>query len=192
LVTLAIDSLFSIVEGTSTAISDKFKLNKRKTTLAMCIIDGAIGLFFVTGAGLAWLDIVDNWANSYTLILTGLLEAVVVGWCFKTSKILNEVNLNTKKFKMPAWWFNISIKFVAPVVLVGLFVWNIVSLVKGGGIYGAADGYSLTANIIGGWAIMGLCLVSGGIVMIVAKAKAKKGFVEDDRSWDDIVAADKA
>lgn len=187
LVTLAIDSLFSIVEGTSTAVSDKFKLNKRRTTLIMCIVCGIIGLFFVTGAGLAWLDIVDNWANSYTLILTGLLEAVVVGWCFETSKILRAVNFNTKKFRMPAWWFNVSIKFVAPIVLSALFIWNIYALVKGGGIYGAADGYSLTANIIGGWAVMGLCLVSGGIVMLIAKAKAKKGFVEDDRSWDDVV-----
>jgi NSS family neurotransmitter:Na+ symporter len=31
LITLAIDSLFSIIEGISTAVSDKFKLNKKKT-----------------------------------------------------------------------------------------------------------------------------------------------------------------
>ncbi len=101
LITLAIDSLFSIVEGASTAISDKFKIDKRRTTLTLCIVDAVIGLFFVTGAGLAWLDIVDNWANSYTLVLTGVLEAVVVGWCFKTSKVLEQINLNTQKFKMP-------------------------------------------------------------------------------------------
>lgn len=186
LITLAIDSLFSIVEGASTAVSDKFKLNKHKTTLVMCIIDAVIGLFFVTGAGLAWLDIVDNWANSYTLVLTGVLEAIVVGWCFKTSKVLEQINANTKKFRMPAWWFNISIKFVAPVILSALFIWNIVSLFIGGGIYGAADGYTLASNILGGWLIMGLCVVSGVIIKIVVNAKAKKGFTEDTRSWDEI------
>ena len=186
LITLAIDSLFSIVEGSATAISDKFKLDKKKTTLTLCVVDGIIGLFFVTGAGLAWLDIVDNWVNSYTMILTGVLEAVVVGWCFKTSRVLEEINLNTKNFRMPAWWFNISIKIIAPVILTGLFIWNLVSLFMNGGVYGVGDGYTLGANIIGGWVIMGLSLVSGGIVKLIAKAKASKGYVEDTLSWDEI------
>jgi NSS family neurotransmitter:Na+ symporter len=87
---------------------------------------------------------------------------------------------------MPAWWFNISIKIIAPVILSALFIWNIVSLFINGGIYGAADGYSLAANIIGGWVIMGLSLVSGGIVKLIVKRKAAKGFVEDNRNWDEI------
>ena len=40
LITLAIDSLFSIIEGISTAVSDKFKINKKTTTLTICIIEG--------------------------------------------------------------------------------------------------------------------------------------------------------
>lgn len=190
LITLAVDSLFSIVEGASTAISDKFKFNKHKTTLIICIVNAIIGLFFVTGAGLAWLDIVDNWANSYILILTGVLEAIVIGWCFKTSKVLDQINLNTKVFKMPSWWYNLSIKIFAPIILSVLFIWNIVTLFTNGGIYGAADGYSLASNIIGGWAVMGLCIISGGIVKLVVNRKAKKGFVEDNRSWDDFTDND--
>ena len=186
LITLAVDSLFSIVEGVSTAISDKFKINKRKTTLTLCVVEVFLGLIFVTGAGLAWLDIVDNFINSYTLILTGIFEVIVVGWCFKTSKVLDAVNLNTDKFKMPAWWFGFSIKFVAPVVLSLLFIWNVVTLFSGGGIYGAADGYSLTANIIGGWLIMGLSLVSGFIVKLVVRIMAKKGYTEGSLDWDQL------
>ncbi len=186
LITLAIDSLFSIVEGVSTSISDKFKFDKRKTTLTLCIVGAALGLIFVTGAGLAWLDIVDNFINSYTLIVTGILEVVVVGWCFKTSKVLDAVNRNTNKFKMPALLFKISIKFISPVVLTLLFVWNVVTLISGGGIYGAADGYSLTANIIGGWLVMALSLISGFIVKLVVRARAKKGYVEENVEWDQI------
>lgn len=185
LITLAIDSLFSIVEGVSTAISDKFQLNKKKTTLTLCGIGAVMGLIFVTGAGLAWLDIVDNFINSYTLIFTGVLEVIVVGWFFKTSKVLVEINLNTNKFKIPAWWFNTSIKIVAPVTLTGLLIWNLVTLFRGGGIYGAADGYSLFANIVGGWLIIGLSLISGFIIKLVVRMKAKKGFVEKDITWDD-------
>jgi NSS family neurotransmitter:Na+ symporter len=185
LITLAIDSLFSIIEGISTAVSDKFKLNKKKTTLTICIIEGIISLIYVTGAGLAVLDIVDYFINSYTLIITGVLEMVAAGWLFKTTKILEELNRNTGKFKMPSWWFLPSIKFISPIVLLGLFAWNLYNLIKGGGIYGAADGYSMTANIIFGWCISSLILISGLIIRIIVKVKSKKGYKEDDRTWKD-------
>ena len=186
LITLAIDSLFSIIEGISTALSDKFKLNKKKTTLTICIVEGIISLIYVTGAGLAVLDIVDYFINSYTLIITGILEMVAAGWFFKTTKILTEINRNTNKFKMPSWWFIPSIKYISPVVLAGLFIWNLYNLFKGGGIYGAADGYSLAANIIFGWGVVILILCSGLIIKLIVSAKSKKGFVEADISWESI------
>jgi len=186
LITLAIDSLFSIVEGASTAISDKFKLKRKKTTLTLVIIYFIVGLFFCTGAGLAWLDIVDNFVNSYTLVLTGVLEAVAVGWFFKTSKVLTEVNKNTKKFKMPKAWFEISIKIIIPIILFALFVWNLITLFMGGGIYGKADGYSLTANLIGGWLLIVLSILSGFIVKLIVRRKTRtSNYCEENRVWDD-------
>ncbi|MBO4927664.1 MAG: sodium-dependent transporter [Clostridiales bacterium] len=185
LITLAIDSLFSIIEGISTALSDKFHLNKKKTTLTVCIVEGVCSLIYVTAAGLAILDIVDYFINSYTLILTGILEVIVAGWFFKTSKILEQINRNTKAFKMPEWWFLPSIKYISPVVLSGLFVWNLVNLIRGGGIYGEKDGYSLRANILFGWVIIAVILLSGLIIRFIVKYKMSGGYKEDDRNWDD-------
>ena len=185
LITLAIDSLFSIIEGISTAVSDKFKLNKKKTTLTICIIEGIISLIYVTGAGLAVLDIVDYFINSYTLIITGVLEMIAAGWLFKTTKILDELNRNTNKFKMPGWLFLPSIKFISPIVLLGLFGWNLYNLISGGGVYGAADGYSVAANIIFGWTVSALIILSGVIIRIIVKVKSGKGYKEDDRTWED-------
>lgn len=191
LITLAIDSCFSIIEGVTTAISDKFGTNKRKTTIIYILIAAACGFIFLTGAGLAWLDIVDNYVNSYSLVLTGVIEAIVIGWFFKTSKVLDQINRNTKKFKMPRWWFEISIKFFAPIVLGGLFIWNMYNLiVKNGGIYGKADGYSVTANVIGGWSVFALVIFSGLIVKIVCAIRRKngKGAAEEELNWDDLAA----
>ncbi|MBR5347865.1 MAG: sodium-dependent transporter [Lachnospiraceae bacterium] len=185
LCTLAIDSAFSIIEGVSTAISDKFHLNPKKTTLRICCVAGFLSIWFTLGSGLAWLDIVDNWCNAYSLILVGILEALVIGWFFNPLKVLKEVNRNTKSFKMPAWWFVISIKILAPVTLACFFVWNLVTLFneKNGGIYGKADGYSLTANIIGGWLILALCMISGFIVKFIEKKL--KNYEPDDDEWED-------
>ena len=86
---------------------------------------------------------------------------------------------------MPAWWFVTSIKVLAPLTLTVFFIWNIVSLVKAGGIYGASDGYSLASNIIGGWLILALCIFSGLFVKIIEKNLVKKGYVPDDDVWED-------
>ncbi len=182
LCTLAIDSAFSLVEGISTAFSDKFGTNKKKTTITICIIAGVISLVYTTGAGLAILDIVDNWCNSFTLILIGVIETVAIGWFFKTSKVINEINRNSKKFKMPKLWFNLTVKVIAPVVLGVLFVWNIVDLfVNKGGIYGAADGYNVASNVLAGWVIFGLCMISG---FIIPRFKSKNKD-ENEKTWED-------
>ncbi|MBQ2676048.1 MAG: sodium-dependent transporter [Clostridia bacterium] len=185
LVTLAIDSAFSIIEGVSTAIADKFNLPHKKCTIATCAVAAIISLIYTTSAGLACLDIVDNWANSFNLLLIGVLECIAIGWFFKPSKVLKEINKNTNKFKMPSWWFTASVRFIAPVLLSVLFVWNIVVLFQGGGVYGAADGYSLASNIVLGWAVMALVFVSGFIVKLIVNRQKKKGFVEQDITWDD-------
>ena len=188
LCTLAIDSAFSIIEGVSTAISDKFHLSHKKTTLTLCIVASILSLWFITGAGLAWLDIVDHWCNAFSLILVGILEAITIGWLFDPKKVLKEVNRNASSFKMPAWWFVISIKILAPITLTGFFVWNIVDLFKNEkllGIYGRPDGYSLASNIIGGWLILALCFLSGFIVKVIEKNLTKKGYKPDEDVWVD-------
>ncbi len=178
LCTLAIDSAFSLVEGISTAVADKFSVDRKKTTIAICVIAGIISLVYTTGGGLAILDIVDNWCNSFTLILVGVIESVAIGWFYKTGIIVDEINTNSKRVKMPKIWFDIAIKVVAPVSLSVLFVWNIINLfTKQNGVYG----YNLVSNILAGWVIFGLCMISGFIINVIyKKIQAKKGIKEQD------------
>lgn len=182
LCTLAIDSAFSLVEGISTAFSDKFGTNKKKTTVTICAVAGIISIIYASGAGLAVLDIVDNWCNSFTLILIGVIETVAVGWLFNTEKIVKEINRNATSFKISKLWFDAAVKFIAPVILTFLFVWNIVDLfLNKGGIYGLADGYNLTSNIIAGWSIFILCMLSGFIIPLF-KSKNKD---KNEKNWED-------
>ena len=183
LITLAIDSAFSIVEGVSAAVADKFHISPKKVTISVCAICGVISIIFTTQAGLAWLDIVDNWTNQINLIIIGVLECIAIGWCFDLKKVHHEVNRNARKFKAPYWWFASSIKVVAPVLLVALFVWNMIDLFGNkGGSYG---GYPIWAQIAAGWAVSGLVFISGFIARIVINHKKKKEhFVEDEVEWD--------
>jgi NSS family neurotransmitter:Na+ symporter len=187
LATLAIDSLFSLVEGSVTSFSDKFHWNKKKTLIYFCIAEFALGFLFVGSAGLAFLDITDYFINGYPLLLAGALEAVVIGWFFKPKKVLDQINLNTTGFKMPKVWFETSIKYFTPILLAAILIWNLYSLIfKNGGIYGAGDGYALWANIIFGWAVILFNIFLFLIIKLIVKQKAKHGFIEDEIEWDKI------
>ncbi len=184
LITLAIDSAFSIVEGVSAAIADKFHIKPRTVTIAVCGISGFISLLFITQMGLAWLDIVDNWANSFNLILIGILECIAIGWTFSLRKVLNEINRNTKKFKAPYWWFAASVKYVAPILLSALFIWNMIDLfVQKGGTYN--PDYPIWAQIAAGWSVTILVFISGFVAKAIVKKKKKNGYVEDEIVWKD-------
>ena len=100
-----------------------------------------------------------------------------------------EINRNAKKFKAPYWWLAASIKVVSPLLLAGLFTWNIVNLfVFNGGTYN--PDYPIWAQIAGGWAISGLVFLSGFIAKIfVSRKKKKGGYVEDEVVWDAVPAA---
>src|SRR5690554_2594467 len=124
LVTLAIDSQFSLVEGCVGSIMDKWNV-KRGTALAIISAPAfVIGLLFVTKAGLFWLDIVDKFANSYGLVAVGLVECIAVGWIIGTDKIREHVNalseINVGK------WFDFCIKYLTPLVLIVILVRSII------------------------------------------------------------------
>lgn len=180
---LAVDSAFSITEGVSRSISAHFKLNARKVTKSLCLTAAVISVVFITESGLAWLDIVDNWTNQYNMIIIGVMECAVVGWVFSPKKVLQEINKNTHVYRMPVWWFEGSIKYIAPVILTLFCGWNLKKLMDQGGIYGKKDGYPLWSNIAGGWAITFIVFTSGFIAWAVIKRKQKHGFVEDDHEW---------
>ncbi len=196
LCTLAIDSAFSIVEGVSTAVADKFNFEKRKTTKYITIIAAAISVIYITGAGVGWLDIVDHWTNAYSMIICGIFEAVAVGWFIKTNKVLDEVNRNTLKWRMPKWWFNTSIKIVAPLALALFLVWQLIDLIKSGGRYNAKD-YSLAAELIGGWLTTVISFSSGLIIKLICKYNKKLGdrvreVEAQEKTWDEMGALEDA
>ena len=168
LCTLAIDSAFSMLEAIVTSITDKFAIEKKKVLISVTLIAVLFSVFLTTGAGVAYIDIIDYWCGQNILLVIGVAEAIAVGWFFKPKKVLDEINKNTKKVKMPGWAFYASVRFLAPLSLAFLFIWQIYLLIQNGMRFNPT--YDLAAEIILGWVLAALILASGFIISLLSKS----------------------
>ena len=157
LLTLGIDSAFSIVEGIVVALEDKFAWGKKKTVTIVCLAGFVAGLLFATNAGLYWLDIMDHWVNDFNLIVIGVFECIVVGWIYGADKLRKYFNEGSE-VKLGKWW-NIMIKYIIPVIL---FVITVIYLKTN--ISKAYGDYEMKYLLIGGWGMVLVTILAGVIV----------------------------
>lgn len=152
LLTLGIDSLFSLVEGAVTGLKDRFPaISRARLTAAFCLIGLTTGIFvFGSRAGIQWLDIFDYWTNNYGLVLVGLLQCVVVGYFFKTDDLRDGIN-QVSEIKLWGWW-ELCIRVVTPIILVYLLASEIHAALGRGELYGttgeAFDRYVWVAPVV--------------------------------------------
>jgi NSS family neurotransmitter:Na+ symporter len=128
LLTLGIDSLFSIVEAIITGIEDKWPIGRDKITALFCGGGLLIGLVYATHAGYHWLGIVDGWMSDFGLAAVGLVECVVVGWFYKTGQLRRWLN-SVSEVRVGFWW-DACIKLITPGILVVVMVLTIIGLVR--------------------------------------------------------------
>lgn len=80
---LGIDSMFAMVEGVATVLTDtpRFRHVRKEQIAAITCVLGFLGsVAFISDLGFALLDIFDHYIINYGLFLTGALEAYAVAW----------------------------------------------------------------------------------------------------------------
>ncbi|MBC8278430.1 MAG: sodium-dependent transporter [FCB group bacterium] len=164
LLTLGIDSAFSMVEAVVSGFIDKWKFSKKKASAVFCLFGFLLGIVFTTQGGFYWLDILDHWAGHYGLAAVGLMECVIIGWFINTESFRQEVN-SISEFPIGRWWIW-AVKYITPAIL-GLSI--ILDLFKE---FSAPYGdYPLWTLITGGWfQVIALIALS----MILTRMKWKK------------------
>ena len=121
LLLLGIDSAFSLAEALNAAILDQYKhLQTAKVSMVVCLAAWIAGIIYSTRAGLYFLDIADHFVTSYNLLLVGILQTILAGWIYGAEKLRRYIN-QVSDWQVGKWW-NISIKYIIPMVLVTLLV----------------------------------------------------------------------
>lgn len=158
LLTLGIDSAFSLVEAIITGIKDTFKGSRKKVTFWVCLTGFLAGLIYCTHAGLYWLDVVDRWMN-WGLLIVGLVESILIGWMLKTREFGRDMD-RTSEMKMGRFWF-FCIRYITPVILLIILGVNFYEE-----ILDPYENYPIWALMTGGW---GLVLALMFISLILQK-----------------------
>ncbi|AEY64983.1 sodium-dependent transporter [Clostridium sp. BNL1100] len=159
LVFAGITSSISLVEASSSALIDKTGAGRKKVVSLVCLVGYAISIVYSTGAGLYFLDIIDNFVNSYGIVTVGLLEAITIGWLFGASKIREHTN-PISYFSVGKWW-NIMVKFVTPLILTFMIISNVINE-----ILKPYGGYSQKALIAFGWSVV---IIGIGLSLILCQ-----------------------
>ena len=128
-------SSISLIESPVSALIDKLKMSRGKI-LTWVAVPGMIGsLCFALPTiidpglggngtlGLTLLDVLDHWAFNYSLLTVGFLECIMVGWVLGADNLRRAVNENSV-FTLGRW-FEPLIRYVAPLLLGTVIVWNL-------------------------------------------------------------------
>jgi NSS family neurotransmitter:Na+ symporter len=124
LVLAGISSFISLTEGGIAALVDKYHLPRTKVISYFCLVGFATSLIFTTHGGLFVLDIVDHFINSFGMLFSGLLEALLFTWFLKTAFLSDHVN-QYSDFKVGNIW-RFSLQFITPIVLGYMAISNFV------------------------------------------------------------------
>lgn len=156
LLSLGIDSAFSIVEAVVTALKDRFPgLVTWQAAGIFCAVGLLGSLPFCTRSGLMWLDIVDNWMGNYGLVLVGLLECIAVGYFYEIEKLREYINEGSE-IRLDRW-FDLFIRVVTPSVLIFLLCSQVIKDL--GATYGGYDEVIPWSVSVAGWGVFAGILV---------------------------------
>lgn len=90
LFTLGIDSAFSMLEAASTVMQDSPLFRKWPTkviALFLVVLGAFCSLFFSFNWGFTLFDVVDNYLNTYLMLVVGILETTGCGWIYEVHQV---------------------------------------------------------------------------------------------------------
>jgi NSS family neurotransmitter:Na+ symporter len=143
LVTLGIDSGFSITESVLASVVEKTGWKRSIVLPVMSVIGLIIGLVYITNGGLNWLEVVGNFIDgTWGIAFLGLMECMV---------------------------WNYAIRIIIPMVLGTLFFWSLFEdFTQEGGFLLDNDGKWILSNCVG----LTVVVVTPVIAIIVSLIKS--------------------
>jgi neurotransmitter:Na+ symporter, NSS family len=173
LVTLGVDSAFSMTESILASIVDKTGWRRCIVLPVMSVIGILFGLIYITQGGFNWLGTIDGFVNgTWGIAFMGLLECVVLGWLWRIRTLRRHAN-SRSDWRLGPWW-EYLIRLVIPVVLGTLFFWQLFDDIFGEGFLRTTEGEWILPNCVG----LGIIALVPVVAIIFSLTKGRKDVQE--------------
>ncbi|XP_044126399.1 sodium- and chloride-dependent glycine transporter 2 [Bufo gargarizans] len=119
LLTLGLDTMFATIETIVTSVTDEFpkylRTHKAIFTLICCISFFIMGFPMITQGGIYMLQLVDNYAASYSLVIIAIFELVGISYVYGLQRFCEDIEMMIG-FQPNRFW-KICWAFVTPTIL---------------------------------------------------------------------------
>lgn len=114
LFTLGIDSAFSMIEATSTVITDsdfgmKHNCGRPLVSGLLCLLGFGISSLFCFDVGQFHIDVLDHWTLTRGMSFIGAMETFAVGWIYKIEDHYAAVGKSATKTWLIGYWGSLLI-----------------------------------------------------------------------------------
>jgi len=186
LVTLGLDSAFSMTEAILASVVDKTGWRRSIVLPVMSVVGFLLGLIFVTKGGFNWLGTIDGFVNgTWGIAFMGLLECVVLGWLWRIGTLRRHANSHSD-WKLGKWW-DYLIRLVIPVFLGTLFFWQLFDDIGGEGFLRTPQGDWILPNCVG----LGVIALVPVVAIILSLVRGRKDIKEPERPEQSLVVGGK-
>ncbi len=138
----ALTSCVSVLEAVTANCMELFDVSRRQATVILtliyCVATAVISLGYSTfrmeiplpnGSEGQLLDLMDYISNSVMMPFISLLSCIFIGWVLSPKTVTDEMEKNGEKFGRKGI-YNIMIRFIAPVIMLVLFLQSVGLLEK--------------------------------------------------------------
>ena len=130
-----ITSAVAIFEPMMNSTEVKLKWSRKKTVTVLSIIGCICSLIFTTGISSYLVGVVDGFVNEFGILFLTAVQCIIFTWMYNVDSLIPVINENSK-FKVGSLW-KITIKYVLPFFLIGMWLIGVFNLFTNAGSFEA-------------------------------------------------------
>ncbi|XP_063596316.1 sodium- and chloride-dependent glycine transporter 1-like isoform X2 [Penaeus indicus] len=150
LLTLGLGTQFTILTTIITTITDDFPALRGKNfkwaLLCSCLVMFAVGLSMATKGGMYVLQMMDSYSSTFSALMVGMAEVVVVTWVYGIDNFLNDIKAMLGRYPYPMFFWKYVWKFGMPLLVLKILVFSWIDFTPAK--YGAYE-FPPWANVLG-------------------------------------------
>lgn len=123
--TLFTGTQFTLIETVVTTVVDTWpeRLRYRKPLVltGVCTFMFLSGLIMCTDGGIYVLQLMDNYCASFSALIIGLIEVIVIAWVYGVDRFLEDCKVMLGHYPTKRLYWKIIWKYVTPLIIIVSF-----------------------------------------------------------------------